>query len=100
MHLSFVYPRIRSSTGFPGVEIRALVVPGLVRVGENVTLTCDFRMLGEDQKLYTVNWWRDNDQFFTFSQEKHNNRSSYDFDGITVDVSVRLWCRQRLIQFN
>ncbi|XP_047739068.1 uncharacterized protein LOC108671942 [Hyalella azteca] len=75
----------RSSTGSPGVEIVSLGMPALVRVGDNINLTCDFRLLGEGQRIYTVNWWRDKDQFYTYNTEKHNNKSVYHFNGIKVD---------------
>ncbi|KAF2367209.1 Immunoglobulin [Trinorchestia longiramus] len=75
----------RSSTGTPGVEILSIEMPPLVRVGDTINLTCHFRLLGEGQKIYTVNWWRDKDQFYTYNTEKHNNKSSYQFDGIQVD---------------
>ncbi|KAF2368495.1 Immunoglobulin [Trinorchestia longiramus] len=75
----------RSSTGTPGVEILSIEMPPLVRVGDTINLTCHFRLLGEGQKIYTVNWWRDKDQFYTYNTEKHNNKSVYHFEGIHVD---------------
>ena len=79
---------LRSSTGSPGVEIVSLELPALVRLGEDASLTCNYQLLGTGQKLYTVNWWRNGDQFYIYTERAPNKKYSVEFDGIKVDVSL------------
>ena len=75
------------------VEITEMIVPKLVKVGEDVELTCNYKVRGSNLKLYTVNWWRGNTQFFTYKDYKTPPMSAFPFDGIEVDVSKGLYTR-------
>ena len=75
------------------VEITEMIVPKLVKVGEDVELTCNYKVRGSNLKLYTVNWWRGNTQFFTYKDYKTPPMSAFPFDGIEVDVSKDLYTR-------
>lgn len=70
------------------VEIVDLVVPESPKSGDDVTLTCGFRLLGSNHRLYTVNWWRGKDQFYTFKGTDPDTKHAYTFPGIQVKVSV------------
>lgn len=73
------------------VEIVELVVPESPKVGDDVTLTCHFKLVGNNHRLYTVNWWRGKDQFYTYKGAAHNNpKHAYTFRGINVKVCVCL----------
>ncbi|XP_064093466.1 uncharacterized protein LOC135206140 [Macrobrachium nipponense] len=66
------------------VEITELLVPESPRDGDDVTLTCKFRIAGINHRLYTVNWWRGKDQFYTYKGSSQEPKSSFSFKGITV----------------
>ncbi|XP_069977840.1 uncharacterized protein [Penaeus vannamei] len=66
------------------VDITELVVPENPRIGEDVTLTCRFRLEGHGHRLYTVNWWRGRDQFYTYKGNNADPKHSYTFEGIHV----------------
>ncbi|XP_045123603.1 uncharacterized protein LOC123511637 [Portunus trituberculatus] len=67
------------------VEIVELVVPESPKVGDDVTLTCRFNLMGNNHRLYTVNWWRGKDQFYTYKGTANNNpKHAYTFRGINV----------------
>ncbi|XP_063610456.1 uncharacterized protein LOC134784341 [Penaeus indicus] len=66
------------------VDITELVVPENPRIGEDVTLTCRFRLEGHGHRLYTVNWWRGRDQFYTYKGNNADPKHSYIFEGIHV----------------
>ena len=69
------------------VIITDLIVPQTVKEGEDVKLTCKFKLLGLNHRLYTVNWWRGKDQFFSYKRMDFKKKNAYPFQGITVDVS-------------
>lgn len=69
------------------MNITNLIVPPLVKAGTDVKLTCSFHLQGNNQRLYTVNWWRGANQFFNYKADKKNKKSAYEFSGIDVDVS-------------
>nr|XP_053647242.1 uncharacterized protein LOC128698841 [Cherax quadricarinatus] len=66
------------------VEITELLVPESPRAGEDVTLTCHFHLAGSDHHLYTVNWWRGKDQFYTYKGTNFDPKHAYSFRGIQV----------------
>ena len=53
-------------------------------------LTCKFKLIGLNTRLYTVNWWRGKDQFYTYKMNNYKNKNAYSFRGINVDVSIHL----------
>ncbi|XP_076030475.1 uncharacterized protein LOC143018781 [Oratosquilla oratoria] len=66
------------------VEITDMIVPTTPQEGDDVTLTCRFKLKGTDHRLYTVNWWRDSDQFFQYKRSGFKSIHAYKFNGITV----------------
>ena len=70
------------------VEIVELVVPQYPKEGEDVKLHCRFRLGGSSQKLYTVNWYRGKDQFYTFEKSNYQPKRTFHFQGIDVIVSL------------
>ena len=71
------------------VQITELVVPRSPRAGRDVTLSCRFRLGGPEHRLYTVNWWRDRDQFYTYKDNHVEPKHAYTFRGIRVKVSLK-----------
>ncbi|KAG0727627.1 hypothetical protein GWK47_034251 [Chionoecetes opilio] len=66
------------------VQITELQVPESPSAGHNVTLTCRFRLGGPGHHLYTVNWWRGKDQFYTYKGSNYDPKHAYSFRGIRV----------------
>nr|XP_045586362.1 uncharacterized protein LOC123748218 [Procambarus clarkii] len=66
------------------VEITELLVPEAPSDGDDVTLTCRFQLAGSDHDLYTVNWWRGKDQFYTYKGTTFDPKHAYAFRGIQV----------------
>ncbi|XP_069194269.1 uncharacterized protein [Procambarus clarkii] len=66
------------------VEITELEVPESPRAGDDVTLTCRFKLHGSGHNLYTVNWWRGKDQFYTYKGTNHDSKHAFTFRGIQV----------------
>ena len=62
-------------------------MPQFPQAGEDVELTCKFRLGGKRHKLYTVNWWRAKDQFYTYKKNSIKPKNAYSFPGINVKVS-------------
>lgn len=70
------------------VEILDLIVPRFPKTGEDAVLTCRFRLGGPKHKLYTVNWWRGKDQFYTYKKNTFQPKNAYAFRGINVNVRM------------
>ncbi|KAK8731778.1 hypothetical protein OTU49_007258, partial [Cherax quadricarinatus] len=66
------------------VVIKELVVPDNPSDGDDVTLTCRFELTGYNHRLYTVNWWRGKDQFYTYKGTNYDHKHAYTFRGIQV----------------
>lgn len=72
-------------TGIAGIKLTKLIVPEYVYVNKPVELECQY-VLQNNEKLYTVQWYKDNDEFYRF--EKSGPRHAYQIDDIKVDVST------------
>nr|XP_045600950.1 uncharacterized protein LOC123759738 [Procambarus clarkii] len=66
------------------VEITELEVPESPRAGDDVTLTCRFKLHGNGHNLYTVNWWRGKDQFYTYKGTNLDSKHAFTFRGIQM----------------
>lgn len=80
--------------------------------GENAILECDFDLNGkreadkemektnynfddqteEEESLYSVKWYKDNEEFYRFVPKANPPQNSYKVDGIKVDVSTVTNC--------
>ncbi|KAF2364839.1 Immunoglobulin V-set domain [Trinorchestia longiramus] len=70
------------------VEITRFDVPEIVKNGEDVNLSCHFKLKGKKKQLYTVNWWRGPNQFYNYKANKANPKSAFTFEGISVDEAL------------
>ena len=68
-----------------GVQVISMNVQPRIKVGENVTLSCFFDL--EKESLYSLNWWKDNEQFYQFSPNSKQQQIVYETHGVSVDVS-------------
>lgn len=65
---------------FLGVDVPQVIDPRL----EKVVLRCEYD-LGNDQ-LYSVKWYKDKDEFYTFMPSTSPPGREYDVKGVKVDI--------------
>lgn len=63
-------------------------VPPYKLKGETAVLECLYELEGYE-KLYTVKWYRENEEFYRYVPKYDPPQISYRVEGIRVDVSVR-----------
>ena len=54
--------------------------------GDSVTLKCQFR-LDRNQRLYSVRWYKDNEEFFRYLPRFRPQIVAHMVEGVNVDVS-------------
>lgn len=62
-----------------------LIVPRAVRAGHSVTLGCQYDL--GNASLYSVKWYRNNDEFYRFVPKEEPPFRVFPIQGIRVDVS-------------
>lgn len=90
------------------LRLTRLVIPTYKFRGENAILECDFDLNAkreaekevektnynfddqteEEESLYSVKWYKDNEEFYRFVPKANPPQNSYKVDGIKVDVST------------
>ena len=75
-----------SSAPSLGIRLDSISVPPYEVVGDEVTLKCDFEL--EDDKLYSVTWYRDNDAFYQYVPSSRPRIVTFTQPGIQVDVRI------------
>lgn len=63
-------------------------VPNYTVKDNVVRLECHYDM--EDDKLYSVKWYKDGHEFYRYLPRDHPPASLFDLAGISVDVSIPL----------
>lgn len=71
------------------IHLEHVEIPGVVGVGESPTLVCDVDL--EPDELYSVKWYKDNDEFYRFMPKSEPTTQIYPVEGILVDVSQDFW---------
>lgn len=66
-------------------------VPPYKLKGETAVLECLYELEGFE-KLYTVKWYRENEEFYRYVPKYDPPQISYRVEGIRVDVSVFTKC--------
>ncbi|XP_071532574.1 uncharacterized protein [Panulirus ornatus] len=59
-------------------------VPRVAYVGEDTELECTFPWT-DPGSLYSIKWWRDNDQFYQYIPKKKDPKMKFNVTGIKVD---------------
>lgn len=62
-----------------------LSVPRAVRLGHSVTLGCEYDL--EDAALYSVKWYRNNEEFYRYVPKEEPPIRVFTSPGVTIDVS-------------
>ena len=81
-------------------DVRALrdmhiKVPEAVRVGDSVTLACDYDL--ESAALYTIKWYRYDSEFYRYVPKESPASKVFPTPHLIVDVSIALLCRTSLL---
>ncbi|XP_045767733.1 uncharacterized protein LOC123869044 [Maniola jurtina] len=78
-YIFFVFPTVSICLRVVGIS-----VPSLKQRGESVTLTCDYDL--EGGKLYSVKWYRDNEEFYRYMPRLRPPQHAHKLDGVKVDL--------------
>lgn len=73
------------STEMICLKMIEVIVPGYKIRGENALLECRFDL--EKDLLYSVKWYRNNEEFYRFMPRQSPAQHSFSVEGIKVDVS-------------
>jgi hypothetical protein len=74
-------------TGAVSVTLFKVEVPDFKRVGEMAALLCNYS-LGERDRLYSVKWYKDDEEFYRYVPKSHPVSQSYKVDGVKVEVGL------------
>ena len=72
-----------------GLKLTGVKVPPVVLYGTSVHLYCNYQ-LGPNESLYSVKWYKNFTEFFSFVETDPNPIHSYAMPGIYVNVSNAL----------
>lgn len=68
------------------LRIVKVTVPAYRVRGQTTQLECDYQLEGDI--LYSVKWYRDNEEFYRFMPKFDPPKHAYKIDGIKVDVGI------------
>ncbi|GBP14685.1 hypothetical protein EVAR_9593_1 [Eumeta japonica] len=66
------------------LRVTSVSVPEARARGSSATLACDFEL--EGARLYSVKWYKDNEEFYRYMPRVRPPQHAYQLDGITVDL--------------
>ncbi len=78
-----------------GLKLTGVKVPPVVLYGTSVHLYCNYQ-LGPNESLYSVKWYKNFTEFFSFVETDPNPIHSYAMPGIYVNVSNALLAYQSM----
>lgn len=70
------------------LRIVSVTVPTYRLRGQPAHLECDYEL--GDNILYSVKWYRDNEEFYRYMPKFDPPKHAYKLDGVKVDVSINL----------
>lgn len=79
----FFFQGTISITGLKWVRVN---VPQYRIPGETATLQCHYNL--GNSSLYAVKWYKEHEEFYRFVPKARPQSSSYEVDGVYVDVSI------------
>lgn len=75
-----------SITGALGLRDMQIKVPEAIKVGDTVTLACDYDL--EEAALYTIKWYRYDEEFYRYVPKESPPTRVFLMDNLNVDVSI------------
>ncbi|KAA0186188.1 hypothetical protein HAZT_HAZT010128 [Hyalella azteca] len=76
---------VGSLTAVQGMEVSSVEVPRYLLLGESATLACHFRL--QDEVLYSLTWWKDGRQFYSYIPSNSPRVVVFNVPGVTVNVT-------------
>lgn len=70
-----------------GLKLKELTVPKHANLGDAARLGCYFD--AEDAGLYSVKWYKDENEFFRFMPDNAPQTQVFPLAGITLDVRIQ-----------
>ena len=67
------------------LNLKSIHVPEYPVAGEPADLECCFDL--EEDKLYSVTWYRDDKEFFKYAPKAANKIKTFNMTGLLIDVS-------------
>ena len=83
--------------GVGAIRLVQVAVPSLIQAGGSASLVCDVDM--EDERLYAVKWYKDNEEFFRYVPRDSADFIVYDVRGVVVNVNLSLYLSLSLFLF-
>ncbi|CAH2040653.1 unnamed protein product, partial [Iphiclides podalirius] len=66
------------------LRVVGISVPSLKQRGDSVTMTCDYDL--EGGRLYSVKWYRDNEEFYRYMPRLRPPQHAHRLEGVKVDL--------------
>ncbi|XP_035705574.1 uncharacterized protein LOC110846895 [Folsomia candida] len=66
-----------------GIRLENVTVPSVAIIGQSVGLECQYRL--EDDKLYSLKWYKNDQEFFRYSPNSRPNIVTFQTHGVQVD---------------
>ncbi|XP_037078998.1 uncharacterized protein LOC119099981 [Pollicipes pollicipes] len=83
-------------TGAGSLQMQNHVIPSHLLLGQTADLVCRYRL--ENETLYSVKWYKDNEEFYNFIATPKIAKRMYPLPGIRVDMAGSSRQRVRLLQ--
>ncbi|XP_015116818.1 uncharacterized protein LOC107040990 [Diachasma alloeum] len=66
-----------------GLKLLSISIPPYTFKGDNARLVCSYDL--ESEKLYSVSWYKDNEEFYKYVPSSDRSQHSYQVEGVEVD---------------
>lgn len=70
-----------------GLRLENISVPQSASKGSTIWLSCDYRLDGDGEKLYSLKWYKDSHEFFRYMPAGPIPSQTFDLPGVHVEVS-------------
>nr|XP_018897727.1 PREDICTED: cell adhesion molecule 2-like [Bemisia tabaci]XP_018897728.1 PREDICTED: cell adhesion molecule 2-like [Bemisia tabaci] len=84
--LHFILTSVFIAQGVGGLKDIRVEVPQYRVRGEDAVLKCHYDL--ENDSLYAVKWYKENEEFYRFVQRAHPQITSYRVEGIKIDLEL------------
>ncbi len=71
-----------------GVRLTGFKIPSLAMYGSDVELDCPFTVLNRKTQLYSVKWYQNSEEFYSYIFQERSPVMTHPRPGIRVDVSI------------
>lgn len=75
-------------SGTESLKLESVNVPTVIQNGETAVMTCPYIL--QDDKLYSMMWYKDHEEFYRFVPRNKPMQHSYHLDGVNVDVRISM----------